>query len=220
MLYNIGKYIKARRIELGISQEQLADWICARNSLSRIEGGERVPKNDVLTAILQRLEMSDSEISILTNGEDIELAQLKFNIRQAQILNDYSKVHFILQKNEAAISKLNPVSRRSFDIVHAIIRSNQKEVSKEEATAVFEDLMRMIHCKYSPDNLPVLLSYEEIILLNNIAWYYNEIGKSETAINVLYHVKEFYDSCVCDIEEALRTQPMTLYNLSKLLGLV
>lgn len=178
------------------------------------------PKNDVLTAILQRLEMSDSEINILTNGEDIELAQLKFNIRQAQILNDYSKVHFILQKNEAAISKLNPVSRRSFDIAHAIIRSKQKEVSKEEALAVFKDLMRMIHCKYSPDNLPVLLSYEEIILLNNIAWYYNEIGKSETAINVLYHVKEFYDSCVCDIEEALRTQPMTLYNLSKLLGLV
>lgn len=219
MLYNIGKYIKSRRLQLGISQEKLADGICARNSLSRIEGGERVPKSDVLTTLLQRLGLSDSEIRILTDGEDVELAQLKFNVRQALILNDYAKARFILQRNEDAISKLDPVSRRTFDIVDAIIRSRQNEISKEEALALFENLMRIIHPQYSPDNLPVLLSYEEIILLNNIAWCYDEVGKRETAINVLYHVKEFYDSYVCDIEEALRTQPMILYNLSKLLGL-
>lgn len=219
MLYNIGKYIKARRTELGITQDKLADGICARNSLSRIESGERVPKSDILTALLQRLGLSDSEISILTDGEDVELAQLKFNVRQALILNDYSKARFILQKNEVAISKLDPVSRRSFDIVDAIIRSRQKEITKEEALALFEDLMRMIHPAYSPNNLPILLSYEEIILLNSIALRYDEVGKRETAINILYHVKEFYDSYVCDIEEALRTQPMILYNLSKFLGL-
>lgn len=219
MLYNIGKYIKARRIELGISQEKLADGFCARNSISRIESGERVPKSDVLTTLLQRLGLSDSQIKILTDGEDVELAQVKFNVRQALILHDYTKARFILRQNEATISKLDPVSRRTFDIVDAIIRSSQNEISKEEALALFENLMRVIHPRYSPDNLPILLSYEEIILLNNIAFIYNDVGERETAITILYHVKEFYDSYVCDIEEALRTQPMILYNLSKLLGL-
>lgn len=64
------------------------------------------------------------------------------------------------------------------------------------------------------------MTYEEILLLNNIAIQYAHLGDIETAIKLLYHIKIFYGKQVCDIEEALRTKSMVLYNLSKYLGLV
>ena len=42
-VYNIGKFIKIRRTEMGITQLQLAEGICSVATLSRIENGENPP---------------------------------------------------------------------------------------------------------------------------------------------------------------------------------
>jgi len=80
--------------------------------------------------------------------------------------------------------------------------------------------IRLTCPKYTKNTPPAFFTYEEILLLNNIALLYAKLGDMETAINLLYHIKNFYDRLVCDIEEALRTEPMILYNLSKCLGLM
>ena len=64
-----------------------------------------------------------------------------------------------------------------------------------------------------------MLSYEEIILLNNIAACYNSPEARHQAIIILRTLKSYYENHVINSEEALRTQPMILYNLSKILGL-
>lgn len=219
MLYNIGKYIRMRRTAIGKSQEELVSGICAQNSLSRIERGERVPKIDVLSALLQRLGLSKAEIKILTDGEDIEISQLKFNVRQAFILGNYDEVENIIKQNSHIIAHLEPISRQSFDIIEILIHSKKSELADYELLEKLESILRVSYSDYSMDNLPPLLTYEEILLLNNMAVCYDKLGDRDKAINILYHIKNFYDSYVCDLEEALRTQPMVLYNLSKYLGL-
>lgn len=217
--FNIGKYIKTRREELGISQEVLADGICATATLSRIECGGRKPKDTTLKLILQRLGLSGAELQFMTEESEIVMNQLKFDIRQSCILSDYKTAEMILRDNKDFISRLKPIDRQSFETIGILVKIHKNELTHEEALNQLESVLRITCPKYTKDNLPKFLSYEEILLLNNIAQQYDYLGDRNTTIDMLYHIKNFYDTCVCDKEEALRTQPMILYNLSKCLGL-
>ena len=219
MVYNIGEYIKARRIELGISQDELADGICTQATLSRIENGERVPSKETVVAILQRLGLSGAELMLADGAESLILHQLKFDIRQTYILKDYKKAEKILSENKELISKLSPTDKQTFETIDTLLKINRNEFSDEEALNRLEAVIRLTCPKYTKDTPPAFLTYEEILLLNNIALQYAQLGDLDIAIKLLYHIKSFYDRQVCDIEEALRTEPMVLYNLSKLLGL-
>lgn len=220
MIYNIGEYIKARRTELGITQKELAEGICTTVTLSRIEQNKENPQDFILKSILQRLGLSGSDILFATTGSELIYNQLKFDIRQAYILEDYNKAEKILSDNKEAISKLPPANKQTFETIDILLKINRRELSDEEALSRLEAAIRLTCPKYTKDNPPGFLTYEEILLLNNIALRYAHLNDSETAIRLLYHIKNFYDKQVCDIEETLRTKSMVLYNLSKYLGLV
>lgn len=220
MVYNIGEYIKARRIELGISQDELASNICTQATLSRIENGERIPSKETAAALLQRLGLSGAELMLADSAESLILHKLKFDIRQAYISGDYRKSEKILSENKELISKLSPTDKQTFETIDTLLRISRSEFSDEEALNRLEAVIRFTCPKYTKNTPPAFFTYEEILLLNNIALLYAKLGDMEIAINLLYHIKNFYDRQVCDIEEALRTEPMILYNLSKCLGLM
>ena len=56
----LGKKIKALRVELGITQRELAEGIVTRNMLSRIENGLSMPSLSTLSAIATRLNVSSA----------------------------------------------------------------------------------------------------------------------------------------------------------------
>ena len=62
----IGSIIKFNRINNNISQKQLSKGICVPSYLSRIENGELLPSEDVLSIIFNRLglEFNDSPLFI------------------------------------------------------------------------------------------------------------------------------------------------------------
>ena len=55
--------------------------------------------------------------------------------------------------------------------------------------------------------------------MNAIANCHFMMKQYDMAIDVYYQLKRFYDQHTTNAEEVLRTQPMVLYNLSKVLGL-
>ena len=219
MIYNIGEYIKNRRKVLGITQDELADGICSVMTLSRIERGDQFPHDYTLIQILQRLGLSGSEMFLLVNSEQFIISQLRFDIRRAYIQENYDEAKKILRENKDQISKLSPFDRQTFETIDILLKIRDKEYDDNEALERLEAALRLTHKQYSKVNLPKLFTYEEILLLNNIAIRYAHLDDLKTAIDMLYCIKDFYDKRVCDIEEALRTEAMVLYNLSKLLGL-
>ena len=52
-VFQLGPIMRARREELGLSQEDLADGICAVPTLSRIENGERMPTKNHFEKLMQ-----------------------------------------------------------------------------------------------------------------------------------------------------------------------
>ncbi len=205
---------------MGITQDELANGICSVLTLSRIERGTQVPQDYTLLQILQRLGLSGSETIFIANDKQLVFSRLKFDIRQAYIQENYEEAKKILRDNSNQISKLSPFDRQTFETIDILLKIRDKEYGENEALERLEAALRLTYPNYSKVNLPKLFTFEEILLLNNIAIRYAHLGDLNTAIDMLYHIKDFYDKKVCDIEEALRTEPMVLYNLSKYLGLV
>lgn len=50
--YKLGEYIRQRRLDLGLTQEQVCAGICESVTLSRVENGKQTPSRNRINAIL------------------------------------------------------------------------------------------------------------------------------------------------------------------------
>lgn len=215
-VFQLGPIIRNRRIELGLSQEDLADGICSVPTLSRIENGERMPTKNNFEMLMQRLGYSAMSLDFFTDRQDFLIHELKFKIRQAFMERDVALTDHLLSKYKNLIKDDSTIDQQFFALYRTLI--NMKQYSGEEALALFESALRLTCPTYNESRIPHLLSYEEITLLNNIAICYDKLEMHYQAISVLRTLKAYYDTHIINSEEAMRTQPMILYNLSKVLG--
>lgn len=216
-VFQLGPILKARREELGLSQEDLADGICAVPTLSRIENGERMPTKNHFEMLMQRLGYSAMSMDFFTDKRDFLIHELKFKTRLAYMVKNYSLARHRLDELEQVLDKPTQIDRQFVLLYQILLKKNQ--VSNTEKLKQLEIAIQLTCPKYKCNYIPRVLSYEEIILLNNIAICYDTLGDRSHAISILTALKEYYDHHVVSEEEALRTQPMILYNLSKFLGL-
>lgn len=216
-VFQLGPIIKNRREELGLTQEDLADGICSVPTLSRIENGERMPTKDHFEMLMQRLGYSAMSLDYFTDRQDFRVYELKFKIRQDYVSGDCSLANKHLKELENIQDDPTKIDRQ-FVLLHEIL-INEANYTNAERMERLEAAIQLTCPKYKSGFIPQILSYDEIILLNNIAICYHAEGDSTQAIGILTSLKDYFDHHVISAEEALRTQPMILYNLSKYLGL-
>lgn len=217
-IFKFGYIIKSRREEMGYTQEELADGICSVPTLSRIENGERMPSKENFEALLQRLGYSNAELNSFVDEKAFTKHELKFQLRQAVILKQMDKAAELFEKYQESVSNPPPIDRQSL-ILYEVL-THPSKYTLDQRLAPFKEALRLTCPKYEDNYFPALLSYEEIILINNIAVAHFYAEAKEKAINLLFGLKRYYENHIINPEEALRTQPLVLYNLSKYLGLV
>ncbi len=217
-IFKFGSIIKSRREEMGYTQEDLADGICSVPTLSRIENGERMPSKEHFEMLLQRLGYSNTALDAYVDAKEFHKHELKFQLRQAVILKQMGRARELLDGYKQIVINPTPIDKQ-FMILYQVLTGSEKYPQPERTTA-FEEALRLTCPRYEQNHFPKVLSYEEIILINNIAISSFQANKKEEAVELLYGLKNYYENRVSDPEEALRTQPMVLYNLSKYLGLM
>ncbi|RKO61781.1 helix-turn-helix domain-containing protein [Caldibacillus debilis] len=74
MTIPIGNFIKLKRMELNLSQEQLCEGICAPSYLSRIENNKLIPDDEIYRLLLKRLGLDYEDLIWETDfiAEEIE----------------------------------------------------------------------------------------------------------------------------------------------------
>lgn len=215
-IYPYGAMIRQRREELGYTQEELADGICSVPTLSRIENGERLPTKEHSEMLLQRLGYADAVAMQFVSEQSFALHNLKYRIRQAVIHNQKAEGLALLDEFESLADKDNRVCQQ-FLLLNRTIFAD--DLSSQERANRFLTAIRMTRPSFDPKVFPPVLSYEEILCVNNYACYTAEAGKIEEGIEVLLALSQIYEKNSVNPEEALRTRLMVLYNLSKYLGL-
>lgn len=167
---------------------------------------------------LQRLGYSHSTLDAYVDEKALAKHELKFQLRQAVMLKRMDQAKPLLDQYKKILSTPTPIDRQ-FLILYQIL-AEPETYPHPQRTAAFEEALRLTCPRYRQNHFPMVLSYEEIILINNIAICNFQSDKKEEAVELLYGLKRYYEDHVIDPEEALRTQPMVLYNLSKYLGLL
>ena len=76
----LGEYVKQRRLDLGLTQEQLCDGICEPMTLSRLENGKQTPSRNRINALLQRLGLPDDRYFALLSKNELEMEALQKEI--------------------------------------------------------------------------------------------------------------------------------------------
>lgn len=214
-IYQFGHIIRLRREDLGITQEELADGVCSVPTLSRIENGERMPNKAHVEMLLQRLGYSDAMSYVYVDRNELQRHELKYKIRQAVLFNQLQNAREYLDKYIQLTDKPTQIESQ-FIILYGTLTDATMDM-----TSKLRQLKKaiLLTCpRYEESKLPKFLSYEEIIILNNIAGCYSAKKEYEQSIHILYHIKRYYENHMFNTEEVLRTQPLILYNLSKCLG--
>lgn len=211
-----GDWIRYRRKMLKLSQEDLADGICAVTTLSRIENGSQQPSLSILEALLERLGFSNTFLDSYVSEKAFYLHELKFQIRQAYIIGDVAEAKKLLLEFEKDCPD-TPVNKQFVLLYHTIFYAS--EYTPQQMLEQFEKALKLTCPKYNTLSVPKVLFYEEVIAMNAIANCHFMMKQYDMAIDVYYQLKRFYDQHTTNAEEVLRTQPMVLYNLSKVLGL-
>lgn len=216
-IYRFGHIVKNRREALGLTQEDLADGICSVPTLSRIENGERMPSKENYEMLLQRLGYSDTILYEFVDEKTLAQHELKFEIRQALSHKDREKARLLLEEYAGNSDPNSAVDKQFIEIVRTL--SSSSAIGLEEKITLLENALKLTCPRYRSGKLPKILSYEEIIILNNIANCYMNLGEYDNASAIFFHLKRYYENKMVNREEILRTQPMIFYNLSKCLGL-
>lgn len=215
-VFQLGPVIKSRREELGLTQEDLADGICSVPTLSRIENGERMPTKNHFDMLMQRLGYSSMYVDFYTDRQNFQLHELRTKTRRAYMAGDFALAKKLFKEYEALTGERTEIDHQFLILYQALLYEDK--FSDKEKLEQLESALRLTCPGYNFNRIPSVLSYEEIILLNNIAVSYYFAGQQDRAISILMSLKVFYDRHVVSSEEASRTQPMILYNLSKCLG--
>ena len=217
MLYDIGSFIHDLRMERGYSQEELCYGICSTGNLSKIENGIRMPNQRTIEALLQRLGCEEIILQFSTK-EELRRRELCRKIVRKLSNRDKEGVEETVRELEETVAEEDILNsqycRFARAVLHQIEGQSPKKVIKELEGAL---QVTKPNYKSGEEKIKGLLTYNEIVIITNIANNYAEGGDNEKALNILLGLKEYMETHVLDERELVRKYQVVIFDISNVL---
>ncbi len=220
----LGDYIRARRLELGLTQEQVCEGICEPITLSRVENGRQTPSRNHINAILQRLGLPDDRYFALLSKHEIEIDALQKEIISCNILH---KFQYGLDK----IRELEEITESDNYIIQQFILRSKVLLGKQESDGIhpysFEEkldlLMHAIRLtvpRFDLDDIHQhLYSLDEVKIINQIALTYSDHEENKKALDIYYQLLKYVQKHFPNISQSGGLLPLVAYNYARCLDL-
>ncbi len=205
----IGETIRQKRMELGLTQEELCAGLCDPSTLSRIETGKQAPSRNVARALLQRLGLPHDRYYTFWTSSEAEAEALWAKIDSCTARFQQSLGEEKLQARLDALEQLDrleSITEASDKIGRQYILATRAVLGKETEPYSFElkldmllEAIRMTVPQFDPKTLDNrLYSIDEAEIINQIAGTYSEAGQHEKAAGIfnqlLTYVREHYQN--------------------------
>ena len=216
-VYEIGNYIHDMRVERGYSQEELCFGICSVGNLSKIENGTRMPNRKTVEALTQRLGCGETFLQY-SSREEMQQVEICSRIVRKITNYEYEGLEELIDRFERTIAKGDILNSQYCRFTRIIVKQ-RKNQDWEGAIEELEETLRMT----KPNGIAMenilkgLLTYNEMVILINIARAYRKLGRRDKAIEILFGLKQYMDTHMIDRKEKVQKYPMILFNLSNLL---
>lgn len=198
----LGEAIKKRRLELGLTQEQLCEGICEPITISRLENGKQTPSRNRINALLERLDMPADRYYALLSKNELMVESLQkqitaYNIRFSQSRGEEKKQirELALRAHKAleALVEQDDILTHQLLLRSKIILGKESgPYSTEEQKSMLLDAIRLSCPNFDLDEIcSGLYTTDEIKIINQIAIAYIHEGKHMEAIEILSQLYKY-----------------------------
>lgn len=224
----IGSYIKQRRKDLGLSQEQLCDGICSPITMSRLETGSQTPSRSIINALLQRLGLPSDRYFALLNKHEAQEEALKREISflRIQLSHAADRAEIIEKVNQKLcelerISDDNKLTRQMIQCVRiSLERKNGNSYSPAHQLEQLLAALRLTVPQFDMHHLNAnLYCLDEIKIINQIAGTFDDMGQYEQEIEIYRQLLDYIQSHYQDMLYDQAYLPMIAHNYARTLNL-
>lgn len=161
--------IRNSRIACDLSQEALSGYICTRETLSRIESGQRNPSNKNLEKLLNCMKRERERINTVIATEKYETIKLKKDIAVYLHEREYDKAEEILEQLENIIDMNIPINRQYIEAEKIRIKMRNGQIRQEYAMKNLEEILHLTLDWSEGEEIKFQLTVTESDILNQIA---------------------------------------------------
>lgn len=192
--YRLGDIIRDLRTQQNMTQAELADGLCDRSQLSKIEKGQLYPGKFLSNALLERLGLRSNNFMFFVNKREFDFTELEYDYTLYNLHNEYDRLadplEFFLTEEE----KGNRLMRQSALLLCASASRDYKtRLAKleEGLSYTFQGSWESIHKKKG-------LTYAESAFFIKLLQLYNSMGEYEKALALAvqligFHSHKFYE---------------------------
>ncbi len=218
--YMVGDYIYDLRKQRGYTQEELAEGVCTTSTLSKIENGGRTPSSATYEALMQRLGGQTSLFSCFVGKRELETDRFCREILSMMARNEPEYLEAALEEYRIWTGE-HPLTETQLmlylgAVYHTIVGEKPEKVLRELYRALRITTKEDVRVWRKADRR--LLTYDEIVIWNNIAIQYKRLKMTGRACDIWYGLKDYFHVRMMDEEERAKMYPVILYNLSVVLS--
>ena len=223
--FSIGEVIKQRRIELGLTQEELCEGIYEPPTMSRIETGRQTPSRTKLNALLQRLGLPDDRYYALLSDNETKIADLQKEIVSCNVLRKQEKGLEMIEELERIAdpqdSTIQQFILRSKVILGKLEDGEIKPYSLEQRQEMLMQAIRLTSPKFNLEEIDRgLYSLDEVKIINQIALNFSRNGEHKKAIEIYNQLLRYIKKHFQNILQSGGLLPLVAYNYARQLLLV
>ena len=172
----IAKKFKNRRLQLDLSQKELAKGICAQGVISKIENEEILPSIEIFINLVNKLKLSHAVVEEFFNIDYLQVDKF-YSLEIKKLINsrDYATLKYVLSMVNA--DTLDSSDRMIFDWLTAITIYHVNH-DKETSLKQLDNLLASIHER----------DFIFLKIKSSIASIYSDSGEHDKALEIFKEI--------------------------------
>lgn len=202
----LGEYVKQRRLDLGLTQEQLCYGICEPMTLSRLENGKQTPSRNRINALLQRLGLPDDRYFALLSKNELEMEALQKEIvacnATEKVPEGFEKLAQFALRSRVLLGRLDG-RYTPLEQIDLLMQAIQPTVPRFDLESIES----------------FLYTRDEITIINQIGLAYSDAGQNKKAAEIYYQLLKYVRKHFKETITSIGVLPLVLYNYARVLDL-
>ena len=216
----LGEYIKQKRLDLGLTQEQLCEGICEPMTLSRLENGKQTPSRNRINALLQRLGLPDDRYFALLSKNELEMEALQKEIVACNVTEKVPEGFEKLAQFEKLADPDDQIAQQFALRSRVLLGRLDGRYTPLEQIDLLMQTIRLTVPRFDLDEIgQSLYSIDEIKIINQIGIAYSDDGQNKKAAEIYYQLLRYVRKHFQETVTSIGVLPLVLYNYARVLDL-
>lgn len=216
----LGDYIKQKRLDLGLTQEQLCDGICEPMTLSRLENGKQTPSRNRINALLQRMGLPDDRYFALLSKNELEMEALQKEIVACNVTEQVAEGFEKLAQFEALAAPDDQIAQQFILSSKVLLGRLDGRYMPREQIDMLMQAIRLTVPRFDLENIESFLyTKDEITIINQIGLAYSDDGQNKKSAEIYYQLLRYVRKHFKETITLIGALPLVLYNYARVLDL-